>query len=405
VGTLKITWASNAPWAATGYGTQTRQMIKRLLADGHEVGIAANHGLSGKPMRDPETGVPVFPNAADAYGNDVLLAHHDLFRQGQPGWIITLYDVWVFGLEAMRGHNIASWTPVDHNPVPPKVAAWAQEHPTIAMSKFGQQALAAIGVTADYAPHALDLSVWKPTPTLPDGRTVRTALNIPDDAFLVVINAANKGNVPPRKSWGEMLYSLALLMQERKDVYAYIHTEMRGVFGGVDLPILLSALGMDPERVRFADQYPYAVGIIEEPTLAAFYTAGDVLLATSMGEGFGIPVIEAQACGTPVIVTNFSAQPELVGAGWTVEWQPWWDFTQGATLALPFIASIKRRLDEAYERKGDADLAAAAIAKAAEYDADKVYAENWRPILAKLEEQLKPPKVTRQQRRAKRRAA
>lgn len=397
---MKITWASNAPWAPTGYGTQTRQVIKRLLADGHEVAVAANFGLQSHPMRDPETGVPVFPAGADTYGNDVLLEHHKLFG---GDWIISLYDVWVYQNPDFAKVNFASWTPIDHEPVPPKVEAWAKQHPTIAMSRFGERQLKAKGISAMYAPHALELDVWKPTPALPDGRQVREALGVPADAFLVMINAANKGNVPPRKAWGEMLYGMALLMQERPDIYLYLHTELRGVYGGVDLIYLMGLLGIPPERVRFPDQYAFLTGLLEQDILAAHYTAADVLLATSMGEGFGLTVLEAQACGTPVIVTDFSAQPELVGGGWAVGWQHYYDHTQGAHFASPLIAHIFKALREAYERKGDEELRTQALAKAAEYEADKVFAEHWRPILGRLEEMLKP--VPRAQRRKNRKRA
>jgi glycosyltransferase involved in cell wall biosynthesis len=399
---LKITWASNAPWAPTGYGTQTRQVIKRLQADGHEVAVAANFGLQSHPMRDPETGIPVFPSGADAYGNDVILEHHKLFG---GDWIISLYDVWVYTNPGFDEVNFASWTPVDHQPVPPKVEDWAKRHPTIAMSRFGEAELKAKGIPAMYAPHALELDVWKPTPTLPDGRSVRETIGVPDDAFLIIINAANKGNVPPRKAWGEMLYGVALLMQERPDAFLYIHTELRGVYGGVDLIYLMSLLGIQPERCRFPDQYALLTGLLEPTILAAHYTAADVLLATSMGEGFGLTVLEAQACGTPVIVTDFSAQPELVGGGWKVAWQHYYDHTQGSHFAIPLISHIFHALREAYERKGDPELRALSLAKAAEYDADAVYAEHWRPILASLEEKLKPVKRAVRRKNARTRAA
>lgn len=400
---MKITWASNAPWTPTGYGTQTAQMLKRLVADGHDVAVAANYGLAGLPIGDPLTGVTVFPSGADPYGIDVLRSNHELHAAGDPAWLITLYDTWVYDASALAGLNVASWAPIDHAPVPPKVAEWCRGHRTIAMSKFGLDQLAKSEIVADYAPHGIELDVWKPTKTTPGGTNPRQAWGIPDDAFLVMINAANKGNVPPRKSWGEMLSAMALVMSRHDDVYLYIHSELRGVFGGVDLTVLLAALKIPAERVRWPDQHALLTGRISQQALAAFYSSADVLLATSMGEGFGIPVIEAQACGTPVIVTNFSAQPELVGAGWTVPYQPWWDFTQGALLALPMVPAIRDCLLTAREAKHDAELHDNAIAKAAEYDADKVYADHWRPILASLEADLRPP--TRQQRRAKRRQA
>jgi len=47
--------------------------------------------------------------------------------------------------------------------------------------------------------------------------------------------------------------------------------------------------------------------------LAELYNAADVFVTLSKSEGFGIPVAESMACGTPVVASNMSALPEVVG--------------------------------------------------------------------------------------------
>ena len=120
-----------------------------------------------------------------------------------------------------------------------------------------------------------------------------------------------------------------------------------------------------------------------QTALAALYSDADVLLATSAGEGFGVPVIEAQACGTPVIVSNWTAQPELVGDGWVIDGQPLWDPFQNSWFFTPHIAMIVRALEEAYQRDRRA-TSAEAVEFAAAYDADRVFAEYWRPMMETL---------------------
>jgi hypothetical protein len=107
-------------------------------------------------------------------------------------------------------------------------------------------------------------------------------------------------------------------------------------------------------------------------------------LAPSHGEGFCVPLIEAQACGTPVIASDFSAQSELVGAGWTAGGQLEWDAAQHASYLCPYTVEIAARLDEAHA----ADLVAMqseAVAFAARYDTVRVFDELWVPFLATLE--------------------
>ena len=61
------------------------------------------------------------------------------------------------------------------------------------------------------------------------------------------------------------------------------------------------------------DQDILDFGIANQNILIQLYNAADVLLAPSLYEGFGLTVIEAMACGLPVITSNVSSIPEVVG--------------------------------------------------------------------------------------------
>ena len=383
---MRIAWYSNSPVAPTGYGTQTVQVISRLKQDGHDVAVLGNFGHVAGIIE--WYGIPVYPQGRAQYSVDVIEDQSRIHFAGEPGWVITLYDVWVLGNLWGDGH-VASWVPVDHYPVVPQVAAWAKKHRAIAMSRFGQQALEQLGVQSVYIPHALDLNVWKPTPS-----DLRSRMVVSDDQFLVTINAANVGNFPPRKAWHENLQAFASFARDHKDAVLYLHTDLTRM-NGVDILYWLKFLNINPDQVRLADQTAYIQGLIEQAELIRIYSASDVLLGVSMGEGFGLAVPEAMACGTPAIVTDFSAQPEIVGdTGWLVGSQPYADEGQKSFLATPFISDIRDRLEEAYAERGTDKArirSEAAIAKVhADYDADTVYQTMWRPLLAEMEDDLRP---------------
>jgi glycosyltransferase involved in cell wall biosynthesis len=54
-------------------------------------------------------------------------------------------------------------------------------------------------------------------------------------------------------------------------------------------------------------------GYISDEDLPALYNAADLFVYPSIFEGFGLPPLEAMACGTPVITSNTSSLPEVVG--------------------------------------------------------------------------------------------
>jgi glycosyltransferase involved in cell wall biosynthesis len=196
-----------------------------------------------------------------------------------------------------------------------------------------------------------------------------------------MMTAANKGVAPSRKSFAENFMAFSMFAAKHPDAVLYMHTEATQSMGGINLTDLATAVGIAPERIKWADPYLYRMGLPHN-AMAALYSDADVLLAASMGEGFGIPVVEAQACGTRVIVSNFTAQPELVGDGWIVEGQPWWDPMQGAFFFTPNVASIVNALEEAYNAPRGVSKKAVDFAK--QYDADVVYETHWKPAMKEI---------------------
>lgn len=73
-----------------------------------------------------------------------------------------------------------------------------------------------------------------------------------------------------------------------------------------DFFTLVRSLGLD-DRVRF-------VGYVPDEMLPYWYNAATALVYPSFYEGFGLPIIEAMACGTPVVAANTSSIPEAGGS-------------------------------------------------------------------------------------------
>lgn len=375
---------SNHPGAQTGYGIQTAQLARRLRDHGHEVAISVYYGHDfGLGQWE---GIPILPVFGDAYGNVSLPEHAIRWFEGDPlgGWIVPIMDV--FGLvpcaEVLSGFNVAAWTPVDHNPVPEACREFFQKSGAvpIAMSKWGHDMLKGVGLDPLYAPLAVDTSIFTP---VDDAKNV---CGLEGDRFVVVMNGMNKGWAWDRKSFGEAFDAVGQFCRNHDDVLFYVHSEMTGqVAQGIDLVKRAMRAGIGEHQLKFVDQYAYNSGFVPAEQLAAVYSAADVLLAPSRGEGFGLPVVEAQACGTPVIVTDFAAQPELVGAGWKVPGQAVYEAAQQAYGVTPHIPAIINALEAAYEERGSEINRQAAITHARRYDCDTVYREHWEPILTQLE--------------------
>ena len=381
---------SNAPWTNTGYGNQVAALAPAIKASGRPVTLSTNFGLAGGISA--WQGMEVLPTGYDTYSTDVLQAHHDYTEHvtQTPTALLTLFDVWVYKATQLdKIKAIYSWLPIDHDPTPPEVIAWCQRSNVtpIAMSKFGHSLLSESALEPLYAPHSVSTDIYCPLATVND-QDGRALLSVPADAFLVGMVAANKGINPNRKAWAENLLAIGKLMRERDDVWLYVHAENRGNQGGIDLLALAYACNIPAKRLIWVDQWAQYAGINEE-TMAAIVASFDVELLCSRGEGFGVPTIEAAACGVPSIVSNYTAQPELVeGFGWTADVQPYWDSHQRSWFATPIVDSIVECLLEAYDKAKQPARRAAAREHAMNYDHELVFTEHWLPILQSIDDRL-----------------
>lgn len=379
-----IALASNSPGASTGYGVQAQYLVEKLLQHGAKVASLSNYGLEGRfdTIKTKYGDVPHYPRGHSLYSEDVMGLWTDDFAKKHPTrrpFLMTLYDVWVMNNLKYEG-EILSWVPLDHITLPPDVAKFllrSQVTP-ITMSPHGQRQLEENGIESTYIPHAIDTKIFKPTKELA-GKPAREFLGIPEDAFLVTMVQANKANgIVHRKAIAEQLLAFALFRKQYPNSYLYIHAEPSKVYGGFDLGRLLKAVGLDDSAVLMADSNQLRVGYPQE-FLAGIYTTSDVLLACSYGEGFGVPVVEAQACGTRVITSGFAATQDLAGEdSWIVGGQPFWDEPQGAFFQIPFLESIIGALEMAY--KAPREKSQTAIDFAKQFDVDVVWEKYWLPF-------------------------
>jgi glycosyltransferase involved in cell wall biosynthesis len=110
------------------------------------------------------------------------------------------------------------------------------------------------------------------------------------------------GTLQPRKNYGRLIQAFAQLTNETPP-----HIVIAGGQGWLYESIFDQVKGLGLEnRVHFP-------GFVDDADLPALYSAAEVFAYVSTYEGFGLPLLEALACGTPVVASNVSSLPEVIG--------------------------------------------------------------------------------------------
>ena len=327
---------------------QGQSLLPRLraLPEVEDIGIFAWYGLQGGIWE--WNGFKIYPMHRDVYGNDMYRAHAQDFKADV---VITLIDIWVLRDLAAQIAPIQwwPWFPLDTEPASPFVLRSLKgASKKLVYSKWSQKLLANAGVEdTSYIPHGIETDKFKvlePNETRQQFRDYHFGA---DAEFVVTMVAANKGE-DDRKAFGYQLQAFQRFAKDKPNVRLWMHTTPGMDSKGVDIGAMLHLLDIS-DKVRFPLPYQYAMGYPVD-WMSALYNSSDVFLGATKAEGFGIPLIEAGACGIPVIATDFSAMSELVRWGIKVpaiakEWCPLHGWR-----AIPSVDHIHAALETLYEQ-------------------------------------------------------
>jgi glycosyltransferase involved in cell wall biosynthesis len=291
--------------------------------------------------------MPVYSTGGRGQGNGMVAGNA---ARHKADTVILLCDQWAIEPTQLEGLDIIAWMPIDTDPLSLLFARWlpvATQTTTslrlVAMTEFGREKLAQEGYDSVVIPHAIDTEVFRPG--MRD--TWRIANHIPDDLFLISLVGVNDGT-PPRKAFPQALQAFARFSQRHDRTGLYVHTEPQHP-NGINVARCAKSLGLEG-RVVFPPEYELVNGLLGPEYMAGMYRATDVLSAASMGEGFGVPIIEAMACGTPVIGTKCSSMPEIIkpGSGLLVPGVPWWTHLHQSWWAVPDVGELAKAYEAMY---------------------------------------------------------
>ena len=376
---MRILWVGVPPWWPTGYGQQAAYFAPRLRDAGHEVILSAVAGADGgNPSERHWDGIEVLPSPHQAHAGPLVLA--DRIQRIQPDLIITLCDLWNMPVPGLfRELRTLAWVAGDTHKLSAGDARFLQESGArpIAMSRHMQRILEEAGYDAPYVPHGIDTTVFVPPE---DRHAVRQELDLEPDSFAVGILGRNID--PHRKALPNQLYAFARYLKRNPRAVLFLHTMMFEP-GSTDLGAVCRDLGLKWPSVRVSHQPALFTNEFPQYMLVKWYGALDVLMNCSRGEGFGLATVEAQACGTPAILSDNTTGPELVGPGWLVKCDPFWREAHEAWWSTPLASGMVDRLGQAAGVKDVAGKRAAARSFAQGFDVEAVW-----PLFEKAVEEL-----------------
>lgn len=404
---LRIIVLGDRIFGASAYSKVVYSMCRGFLELGHEVAhVPMDGALRGAQLG--WEGVLVFPSGNDRWGEDIVEEHYRAFK---ADILITVKDVWVFNSLYRRAMNWCPIVPIDHSPVSRSITARLGNcFKPIAISRHGETELRQQGVeNVEYIPHDVDTTVFRPL----EGHKMdcRRLFHIkePEKKFIVGVVAMNR----VRKMIPRMLRGFKRFTENNPDIDAEMMLwtnmvptaqalEEEGIVPGVadagvhlipevfELGLQDKVVWPEPKLVRMTIPDWTGENYVSGWDMVKLYNMFDALLLCSGGEGYGLTLAEAQACGVQVVSSAYTSMPELTGSGYTVAADDYVIInTPGTRHVLASIDGMAEALRKVYDGNTEA-MAKKARLFALRYDRKRILHEYWKPFLEKAETELFP---------------
>lgn len=305
----RIIWHSVAPFVRSGYGTITRHICTRLHELGYNIIISAYYGVEPGGVIVIND-VPVIPCARHlgSFGEGSYINHYKAFSRTCG---ILASDFWAFPWFPAQDRYSIMYSPMDHIDYGVNATNLIQKYNRVAaFLPFQAEELKKHGIhNAPVIEHGVDRQ-FQPM----DMKEARKQAQLPQDDFLIGIVSANSDK-EMRKSWGAIFTAAEIIKKQHpeiRNIKYFVHSDPEDPKG-----VSLRGLAHNHnvlDLFAFEDSALSVVGIPDNE-MNLIYNSFDLLLCPSKREGFGLPILEAMACGKPCIVHDFSSMPDLVGKG------------------------------------------------------------------------------------------
>ena len=309
----RILWLSDSPLTVTGFATISWNICNKLAEAGHEV-FYIGHNYLGQPipkglvLQDgTKFNFTILGGSPRPYASDLLMPYIKKYNIDVFGVLLDTFMLypWFLNLDFSPAKTIMYY-PSDGGgglPLGCENILKKVNYP-IAMARFGMRQVKDIhGLDTACIPHAIDMkNYFKVTPEERIAIRQRYGLN---DKFVVGVVARNQG----RKMLDRTIKSFALFAKDHQDAVLFMHTDPYDMASPFDMMQLINRYKLN-NRVIFSGMTFF--NGFDYKQMNEVYNLMDVFYLTTSGEGFGVPIIEAMACGVPTAVTDYTTTQELL---------------------------------------------------------------------------------------------
>jgi len=318
---MRILVICDSPYLFTGLARVNKNVIDGLKRNGHEVFIGAwGWDQLAYPLNDENKWVykddsgfeyVVFPISKDP--KKMLIQTYEILKSIPCDILLTIGDYWSFkGFELLKSKldysfKWMTYYTIESCPINEEFfQSFHYMDEIMVPSLFGQRVIHdSVGLSSHYVPYGIDHSVFYRIDEfeIDDAKKRRDLEG--KIRFINVSKNQNRKNIPA------FLEAIKLANEKDNRIVGYIHTNVdKKVQSQVNILNIIKRLGI--ENIMSIPNHKISLDIgCSDDKLRTEYCCSDALVLSSVAEGFGLPILEAQSCGIPAIVTDCSSMSEL----------------------------------------------------------------------------------------------
>lgn len=300
---------------ASGFANEFRNIIPTFLAEGHEVRQVAlrYNGVS----KQEKFLIPLYPTQVRGVRNywAVEMLEYAI-NDFEPDIVFSIQDyfvlpnlVQVLSKPFLKPFKWIHWGVMDGEPIDKRSAmATAWTHYNIYQANYTKKVIekALPDIKGETIYPAVDQKIYHP---LENREELKKGFNI-DNKFNILFVGRNQY----RKNLPALFEAVKKLSKIIPNIKLIHHSPLtltpEGLPAGYELEDIVEHIGIKKYVSYFKGK---GSDIVTEKVLNEIYNLADLFVLPSMGEGFGLPLIEAMACKIPTIGTDCSAITEVIG--------------------------------------------------------------------------------------------